>query len=136
MCRLTGQGRIRETVMDVKMKRGQRLRTGPCDKPHKRICLAGQLKYSLPCSIVKTFSLMPYAVLRQEAVMPNYYVNKNSQSNRDHEVHTTGCSWLPDPENRIYLGNHVSCHSAVTAARKYYAQVNGCYYCSNACHTS
>ena len=27
--------------------------------------------------------------------MASYYVNNNAQSNGDHEVHTTGCSWLP-----------------------------------------
>ena len=67
--------------------------------------------------------------------MARYYVNKNQQSNGDHEVHTTGCSWLPDIENRIYLGDLRSCWLAVTEAKKYYSQVNGCYYCSNACHT-
>ena len=67
--------------------------------------------------------------------MAYYYVNKNGQSNGDHEVHTTGCSWLPERENRIYLGDFLSCHPAVVEARKYYSQVNGCYFCSNACHT-
>ena len=68
--------------------------------------------------------------------MSRYYVNKNAQTNGDHEVHTTGCAWLPHVDNRIYLGDFVSCRPAVTEARKYYSQSNGCYYCSNACHTS
>lgn len=67
--------------------------------------------------------------------MAHYYVNKNAQSNGDHEVHTTGCSWLPATENRIYLGDFSSCGPAVAAARRYYSQVNGCFYCSFACHT-
>lgn len=67
--------------------------------------------------------------------MARYYVNKNSQSNGDHEVHASGCSWLPMAENRIYLGDFVTCRSAVTKAKEYYIQVNGCYYCSNDCHT-
>ncbi len=58
-----------------------------------------------------------------------YYVNKNSQWNWDHEVHTTGCSWLPKTENRIYLWDVPGCRSAVTEAKKYYSQSNGCYYC-------
>lgn len=65
----------------------------------------------------------------------HYYVNNNAQSNGDHEVHTGSCSWLPSEANRIYLGNHTSCLPAVTEARRYYTQVNGCYYCANACHT-
>ncbi|MGS2738735.1 hypothetical protein [Sinomicrobium sp. M5D2P17] len=67
--------------------------------------------------------------------MPKYYVNKNAQPNGDHEVHKEGCKWMPKTENRIYLGNHNDCHSAVREARKYYRQVNGGYYCSKACHT-
>ncbi|MEM9582621.1 MAG: hypothetical protein AAGA08_05860 [Pseudomonadota bacterium] len=67
--------------------------------------------------------------------MPRYYVNRNQQTNSDHEVHTTECSWLPQPENRIYLGGFSSCAPAVREARKHYSQVNGCYYCCNACHT-
>lgn len=67
--------------------------------------------------------------------MAAYYVNKNVQDNGDHEVHTTGCAWLPAKENRIYLGDFNSCGPAVTAAKEYYSQVNGCDYCSNPCHT-
>ena len=67
--------------------------------------------------------------------MPRYYVNKNAQSNGDHEVHRQDCSFLPDEENRIYLGDFTNCRDAVRKAREYYRQVDGCYYCSPACHT-
>lgn len=67
--------------------------------------------------------------------MDKYYVNKNAQSNGDHEVHKEGCSYLPNSVNRIYLGEFSNCQSAVIAAKKHYAQVNGCYYCSRPCHT-
>jgi hypothetical protein len=65
-----------------------------------------------------------------------YYVNKNAQDNGDHEVHTKDCSWLPNENNRLYLGDFSSCSAAVNAAKKYYTQVNGCYHCSLLCHTS
>ena len=68
--------------------------------------------------------------------MAYFYVNRNSQANGDHEVHTTGCSFMPQTENRIFLGDHTSCGLAVKKAREYYSQVNGCYYCSKPCHTS
>ena len=42
--------------------------------------------------------------------MARYYVNKNGQPNGDHEVHTTGCSRLPDAVNRIYLGAFIPAH--------------------------
>jgi hypothetical protein len=67
--------------------------------------------------------------------MAQYYVNKNGQSNGDHEVHKSGCSYMPMAHNRIALGDYSTCSPAVNAARQYYSQVNGCYYCSNACHT-
>ena len=68
-------------------------------------------------------------------MMANYYVNKNAQPNGDHEVHTTGCPHPPNVENRTQLGDFASCTPAVTAAKKIYDQVNGCAYCSSACHT-
>lgn len=67
--------------------------------------------------------------------MSKYYVNKNAQSNGDHEVHKSGCSWMPTVDNRIYLGEFYSCESAVRKAKEYYSQVNGCYHCSEECHT-
>ncbi|PTX58818.1 hypothetical protein C8N46_112126 [Kordia periserrulae] len=68
--------------------------------------------------------------------MAKYYVNKNAQANGDHEVHKSGCLWLPNAENRKYLGEFSNCEDAVEKAKDYYDQVNGCYYCSNDCHTS
>jgi hypothetical protein len=64
-----------------------------------------------------------------------YYVNKNPQDNGDHEVHTTGCSHMPEAANRIHLGDFSSCAPAVTEAKKYYRQSNGCYYCARPCNT-
>ena len=68
--------------------------------------------------------------------MAQYYVNKNAQNNGDHEVHIRSCTRLPNEENRLYLGNFTNCHDAVREAKKNYPQSNGCYYCSNECHTT
>jgi hypothetical protein len=69
--------------------------------------------------------------------VPYYCVNTNPQPNGDHEVHDTGtCSRLPLPLNRLDLGFHLGCHSAVAEARRSYARANGCYWCSIACHTT
>ena len=68
--------------------------------------------------------------------MAYYYVNRNAQSNGDHEVHKVGCSFLPQESNRIYLGDYTSCSAAVRKAKTHFTQVNGCYYCSNPCHTT
>lgn len=71
-----------------------------------------------------------------EVRMARYYVNKNQQANGDHEVHKQGCSRMPLEHNRVYLGEFASCSPAVVAAKRTYLRANGCYYCSNACHTS
>ena len=71
--------------------------------------------------------------------MPYYCVNKNAQSNGDHEVHdlTPGaCNRLPLAGNQLALGYHQSCASAVQQAKMSYWQSNGCWHCCPACHTS
>lgn len=42
--------------------------------------------------------------------MDKYIINKNQQTNGDHEVHNVnkGCSYLPALENQIVLGNLVT----------------------------
>jgi hypothetical protein len=64
-----------------------------------------------------------------------YYVNENAQPNGDHEVHTSSCSFLPMEANRLYLGDFSACGAAVIAAKKVYAQSNGCFFCARACNT-
>lgn len=34
-----------------------------------------------------------------------YYVHTQPAADGDHEVHRDGCSWMPMPENRKYLGD-------------------------------
>jgi len=68
--------------------------------------------------------------------MARYYVNKNAQDNGDHEVHKSDCGWLPNEENRLYLGTFSNCANAVREAKKHYSTSDGCYYCSPKCHTS
>ena len=65
-----------------------------------------------------------------------FYVNQNAQNNGDHEVHRATCSWLPESENCQYLGDLATSQEVVREARKYYNQVNGCYYCCPETHTS
>lgn len=68
--------------------------------------------------------------------MARYYVNKNAQRNGDHEVHKSGCSYMPDTENRLYLGDFDNCKDAIKEAKKTYPKSNGCYYCCNEYHTT
>jgi len=66
--------------------------------------------------------------------MKNYYVNRNAQSNGDHEVHAEGCYYMPSSKKD--LGSFSSCKGAVTEAKKTFSQSNGCKTCCNECHTS
>jgi len=66
--------------------------------------------------------------------MAIYYVNKIAQPTGEHEVHTSTCSYLPSHENRMYLGTFSNCHDAIREAKKYYNNVDGCYWCSRECH--
>ncbi len=74
--------------------------------------------------------------------MPQYVLNRNAQSNGDHEVHnkTVPCNiyTFPRPENQIDLGYHSNCHDAVAYAKSQHrlARINGCAYCATVCHTS
>lgn len=66
--------------------------------------------------------------------MASYYVNNVAQSNGDHEVHVSGCTYMPS--DKKYLGEFYSCGPAVTEAKKTYSRSNGCYWCCNTCHTA
>jgi len=71
--------------------------------------------------------------------MPEYYVNQNAQSNGDNEVHRSdelNCQNPAATWNRVALGWHNDCHSAVKSAKSRGYNANGCFYCANACHTS
>jgi hypothetical protein len=66
--------------------------------------------------------------------MADYYVNNKAQTNGDHEVHDSGCRYMPS--DRKYLGSFSTCRPAVDEAKKTYRQSNGCATCSPSCHTS
>ncbi|MCY4673163.1 MAG: hypothetical protein OXD43_05250 [Bacteroidetes bacterium] len=75
--------------------------------------------------------------------MPYYIVNRNAQSNGDHEVHIIPTPGLycrspqyPHPANQVPLGHHGACHGAVWKAKSLgYSSANGCAFCSLPCHT-
>jgi hypothetical protein len=71
--------------------------------------------------------------------MPRFCVTRKAQpTSGDHEVHDLGSTkeCLPDIDNRMDLGHHATCRTAVSAAKELFSDVNGCYYCANECHTT
>lgn len=66
--------------------------------------------------------------------MTLYYVDKRSRLDGDHEVHRSGCSFMPEERHRMRLGDHLSCHAAVSEARRHFERITGCVWCSPACY--
>lgn len=69
-------------------------------------------------------------------MIQKYFVNKDHSGNpkHNHEVHAEGCRWMPSVTNRIDLGYHEGCGTAIIAARTYYNNVDGCHTCCSDCH--
>jgi hypothetical protein len=67
--------------------------------------------------------------------MPNYIVNNRTQSTGEHEVHITDCKYFPKIKYYTDLGWHNSCGPAKVAAKKVYANSDGCATCCPDCHT-
>jgi hypothetical protein len=65
-----------------------------------------------------------------------FYVTDVARDNGDHEVHESGCKYMPAERNRTPLGYFTTCQGAVQEAGKHHRQVNGCAWCSPACHTT
>ena len=63
-----------------------------------------------------------------------YYVNRIAQPTGEHEVHQAGCGYLPSEENRIYLGFFTNSGDAIREAKKYYSNVDGCFFCCPESH--
>lgn len=63
-----------------------------------------------------------------------YYVNKVAQPTGEHEVHNSSCSFLPSLENRILLGYFSNSKDALMEAKKYFSNVDGCFFCCPESH--
>lgn len=61
--------------------------------------------------------------------MTHYYVNNRTQANGDHQIHRTGCSFMPETDSRCYLGEFDSFARALVEAHRRYKQVGVCRYC-------
>jgi hypothetical protein len=65
--------------------------------------------------------------------MSSYYVRIKPQFNGTNSVHREDCPFLPDIENRIYLGEFNSGEEAFMRAKLYFPEASGCYFCSKEC---
>lgn len=62
--------------------------------------------------------------------MSSYYVRIRPQLNGTNAMHKDDCPFLPDIENRLYLGEFRSCEEAFTEAKFYFPEASGCYFCA------
>lgn len=56
-------------------------------------------------------------------------MNTNAQPTGEHEAHTSSCAHGPSIENRINLGFFHNSSEAIRVAKKYFNNVDGCFYC-------
>ena len=63
--------------------------------------------------------------------MAEFYVEIIAQSNGEHLVHKSGCSFLPAKEAIQYVGSISNFDSALKKANQTFRQVNGCSHCAN-----
>ena len=68
--------------------------------------------------------------------MPRFYVDVNAKNNGDHVVHEWGCSYVPGPENRVYLGDFSNSYDAVLEAKRVYPKSIGCSFCATVAHVT
>ena len=66
--------------------------------------------------------------------MELYCINTNAQPTGEYEVHTSSCAHGPLIENRINLGIFHNSSEAIREAKKYYNNVNGCFFCCPESH--
>ncbi|PPA69338.1 hypothetical protein C4B60_16200 [Jeotgalibacillus proteolyticus] len=69
--------------------------------------------------------------------MKKYILNLTALSNGYFEVHEEGCTY-GTRQKRERLGYHSTCASAVRMSKVIhpFKKINGCIYCSYACHTT
>lgn len=68
--------------------------------------------------------------------LQGYWLHDEPQEDDTFFLHTDVCEYLPKLESRTPLGLHADCWSAVRQARFIRNKVEGCPYCSPACHTT
>lgn len=67
----------------------------------------------------------------------DFFVNLNLGEYGEREIHRGDCSFLPEAQNRVYLGKHSSYNSAKISAivKVGYKKYDGCAYCCPENHT-
>ncbi|HJV50869.1 MAG TPA: hypothetical protein VJ652_05405 [Noviherbaspirillum sp.] len=61
--------------------------------------------------------------------MQHYYVEKQEKANGAHEIHVPRCTYLPEADDRIYLGTFTNCADALRAAQTHYDKAASCRWC-------
>jgi hypothetical protein len=62
--------------------------------------------------------------------MSSYYLRIKPQLLGTNTLHKEGCPFLPDIENRIYLGKYGSSTDALKEAKRYFSKASCCLFCA------
>jgi hypothetical protein len=63
-------------------------------------------------------------------MVAKYYVALRPRTNENHAIHKEGCPFLPDDEQKIYLGKFSSGHDAVRESQQHFIKTKSCLFCS------
>lgn len=66
--------------------------------------------------------------------MPIYYLDKKAQPNGEYHVHEEGCTHMPLPSDRTYLGYFSSVQAALEKASRLHHRCRACLHCCETCH--
>jgi len=66
--------------------------------------------------------------------MSKYYVSTKPLDSGVHEVHKSGCFYVPAADQCLYLGEFNNCAAAVLKAKEIYLTAGVCCHCSIECH--
>ena len=64
-----------------------------------------------------------------------FFLSITTTTKGQHIVHKSICDFLPIDSNRIDLGEHYCCESALEKAKNQHENSNGCFHCAVLCHT-
>jgi hypothetical protein len=63
-------------------------------------------------------------------MLTTYFIAIRPRSNEHHTIHRIGCPFMPDDEKRIYLGDFISSHDALSAGKRHFRKSDTCRFCS------
>lgn len=58
-----------------------------------------------------------------------FYLNTKTDQNKNYEVHTSFCIFIPRSDERLDLGEHIDLSTALLVAKKFNTHIRPCSFC-------